>query len=416
MISPGHDASSRTPIGPVSVLIAILGLAFAPQCFLFGATDWEKVYIPAAERLRSGESIYQDAFVYPPFAAMIALPATALPESLWPSHFWSMNVFGGIGLLLVGWRFTGGRFAWFPPRRECWITLLGLAASIGFVFDVLVNRQIDLAIAGAILTGCWCLVNRREYAGATLIGLATAAKFTPLLFVPYLIWVGRWRAGLVVLLVAFGANLLPDLLFPPADGQIRLQVWVDRVIAPTLGRDQNPGQWHAAIGFNHSLSGWVTRHGTSELILHDGKWDSRERANPPAPAALKVLVAGVSLGLLAVAAWATGRTRGVTPLGVGMTLCLMVLLSPMSSKPHFCVLVIPAWALARTAFERRRGWLVASSMAAGLGLLPNKDLLGGFAYDWVLWYGVIPLEVSVLFGGCAWAARRGAVTPPPAAS
>ena len=252
-----------------------------------------------------------------------------------------------------------------------------------------------------------------HWAAHFLVGLIAAVAW----LAAVLLITARPARGQVLMVLPFHLYaMLPDLLFPPADGQICLQVWVDRVIAPTLGRDQNPGQWHAAIGFNHSLSGWVTRHGTSELILHDGKWDSRERANPPAPTALKVLVAGVSLGLLAVAAWATGRKRGVTPLGVGMTLCLMVLLSPMSSKPHFCVLVIPAWALARTAFERRRGWLVASGMAAGLGLLPNKDLLGGFAYDWVLWYGVIPLEVSVLFGGCAWAARRGAVTPPPAAS
>ena len=398
-------------LGPALLLAALLGAAFAPHCFLFGATDWEKVYIPAAERLRDGDTLYREAFVYPPAAVLLPLPALVVPSAYWPLHFWAMNTLGGIGLLLVGWRFSGGRFSWLPPWREGAIALLGLAAGFGYVFDVLVNRQIDPT--GGILAGCWCLANRRPTCGAVLIGLAAAAKFTPLLFVPYLCWVGRWRAAAIVGCVALAANFVPDVLFPPTDGQPRLKVWAERVFAPTLARDQNPGEWYAAIGFNHSLSGWTTRMGTAELFRREGKWDVRPLAKPASPGLLKVAVGGAAILLLSIAAWATQRTRDVTPLGVGMTLCLMVLLSPMSSKPHFCVLVIPAWALARAGFERHRRLLVISGIAAVLGLLPNKDLLGGDAYDWVLWHGAVPLGALALFAGCALAAR---LTPPPAAS
>ena len=41
-----------------------------------------------------------------------------------------------------------------------------------------------------------------------------------------------------------------------------------------------------------------------------------------------------------------------------------------------------------------------------LGLLPNKDLVGSRVYDFVLWYGTIPLESVLLFAGCAWARWR----------
>ena len=409
-------SQTRRPLGPVLLLVVLLSLAFAPQTFLFGDTDWEKVYIPAAERLQTGEHIFRDAFVYPPFTALIPLPAAALPREYRAAQFWAMNVAAGCGLLLVGWRFTGGSFAWLPPRRECAIALLGLFAGLGFVFDVLVNRQIDMLLGGAIVCGCWCLVNRRPYTGAVLIGLATAAKCTPLLFAPYLLWVGRWKEAIVLMLVAFGANLLPDALFPPADGQLRMKVWTERIFAPILAPQRNPGDWFAGIGFNHSLSGLVTRQGTAEIASSDGKWGIRPRENPAQPWVLKAIVAVIALGLLAVAARAARRNAGIDPLGVGMVLGLMVLLSPMSSKPHFCVLVIPAWALARAGFEQRRKWLVVSTIAAVLGILPNKDLLGGYAYDWVLWYGVIPIETLVLFTGCAWASRRGSVNRPPAAS
>ena len=400
-------------LGPALLLAALLGAAFAPHSFLFGATDWEKVYIPAAERLIAGETLYREAFVYPPAAVLLPLPALAVPAHFWPLHFWAMSLLGGIGLLLVGWRFTGGRFAWLPPWRECATALLGLAAGFGYVFDVLVNRQIDLLLAGGVVAGCWCLAKRRPYAGAALIGLAAAMKCTPLLFVPYLCWVGHRRAAAVVFAAALAANFVPDALYPPGDGQPRLKVWAERVFAPKLASDQNPGEWYAAVGFNHSLSGWTTRLGTAELIRRDGAWDVRPRADPASPKALKLVVASAALSLLILAAWATRRSRGVTPLGVGMTLALMVLLSPMSSKPHFCVLVIPAWALARAGFERSRKLHVVSAVVAVLGLLPNKDLLGGDAYDWILWNGAVPLGALALFAGCVWAAR---LTPPPAAS
>ena len=392
-------------LGPALLLAALLGAAFVPHCFFFGDTDWEKVYIPAAERLRAGGPLFVEAFVYPPAAVLLPLPATFLPPAYWPLQFWLMNILGGVGLLLVGWRFTGGRFAWFPPWRECAIALLGLAAGFGYVFDVLVNRQIDLILAGGIVAGCWCSVNRRPYAGALLIGLVAAAKFTPLLFVPYLCWVRRWRAAAVVFTVALAANFIPDVLYPPDDGRPRLQLWVETIFAPKLARDQNPGVWYANIGFNHSLSGWTTRLGTAELYRRDGVWDVRPLAEPASPQVLKLVVAVAALGLLALAAWASRRNGGVTPLGVGLTLALMVLLSPMSSKPHFCVLVIPAWSLARAGFERSRKLLIVSGIVAVLGLLPNKDLLGGDAYDWILWHGAVPLEALALVGGCAWAAR-----------
>ncbi len=404
----------RRQLGPALLLAALLGAAFAPHCFFFGATDWEKVYIPAAERLIAGEPLFVEAFVYPPAAVLLPLPATHISPEYWPLHFWAMNLLGGVGLLLVGWRFTGGRFAWLPPRRECAIALLGLAAGLGYVFDVLVNRQIDLLLAGGIVAGCWCLVNRRPYAGAVLIGLAAAMKCTPLLFVPYLCWVGRWRVAAVVLAVALAANFVPDALYPPGDGQPRLKVWAEKIFIPKLASDRNPGEWYANIGFNHSLSGWATRTGTAKLYRRDsGEWDVRPLAEPASPKVLKLIVGGAALALLVLAAWATRRTREVTPLGVGMTFGLMVLLSPMSSKPHFCVLIVPAWALARAGFERSRVLLVVSGIVAVLGLLPNKDLLGGDAYDWIIWYGTVPLEALVLFGGCTWAAR---LTPRPAAS
>jgi hypothetical protein len=108
------------------------------------------------------------------------------------------------------------------------------------------------------------------------------------------------------------------------------------------------------------------------------------------------------------------RLPGVNPLPagierfeIGMLFCLMLLLSPVSSKPHFCMLLIPAWAVAREALLRRDRFLLAVTfLSAFAGLAANKDLVGKTIYDAVKWSGVITLETLMLFTACLWAHWR----------
>src|SRR5689334_2482207 len=45
--------------------------------------DWEQVYLPAAERLRTGGDVLagNGSYVYPPFGALFAVPFTFLPRT-----------------------------------------------------------------------------------------------------------------------------------------------------------------------------------------------------------------------------------------------------------------------------------------------------------------------------------------------
>ena len=64
----------------------------------------------------------------------------------------------------------------------------------------------------------------------------------------------------------------------------------------------------------------------------------------------------------------------------GIVLTLMLLLSPMSSKPHFCTLFLPGFCLARLAVNRSsRAAALAVGVAAVTALASNKDPLGA---DW----------------------------------
>jgi hypothetical protein len=406
------DDRGSSPFWPVITIAVLFALAFAPQSFGFGATDWENVYLPAAGRFVRGEDLFREGFVYPPFAAVMAIPAFHLNEFGVRVHVWLMNTVGATILTACAWRLSGRPLSLRPSPREQLILVVGLTAFLGAVFEVMVNRQTDLVVGGLAVGGCWLVVKNRDWLGGTGIGLAAAIKCTPLLFAAYFLWVGRRRAGLTVLLVAVAANLLPDLIVAPPDDRPRAQVWVERYLVPMGKADHQPGAWSAAEWSNHSLAGVLRRLSSFRLTLTDDPFTARPVPDPPAPATLKVVVYGAGLTLLAVAAVVVRRRFvAVEPFGIGMVFCSMLLLSPMSSKPHFCVLAVPAWAVARAAVDERRWRLLVLAVLAGMCELTGaKDLVGHRVNAVAMWYGTIPAGVLFLFVGCVEARWR---TAPP---
>src|SRR5205823_4819485 len=77
-----------------------------------------------------------------------------------------------------------------------------------------------------------------------------------------------------------------------------------------------------------------------------------------------------------------------TGLQFGLVLILMVLLSPHSSKPHFCTLLLPGFCVARAALNwPNRRLLIVLVVALGCALASNQDLIGSWLYSWTKWYG-----------------------------
>lgn len=359
--------------------------------------DWGKVYVPAGHRLIAGENIFQHRYVYPPFQALVAAPFAAMPPSASRVLWASLNAFAAGVFILSAWRLTGGTRPWRdkPEPGEWWIFALGIAAAVGFIFDAITNGQTDLLIAAFITSGC-LLLPRSSAGGGGMLGLAAAAKCTPLLFVPWLVWRRRWMATSFFLLAALVANLLPDVIFPSAEG-VRLLRWGENFFTPLFNQSYIPGTWFTALEFNHSLAGALRRLS-------------------PAAAVRSVLLLSAGT-LLLLAAFAMRRshvqeeTRGSLireRFEIGMIVCLMLLLSPASSKPHFCILLLPAWAVARTALMRNNCVLLSVSILAALaGLVANKTLVGAAVYDAAKWWGVITLETLLLFFACFGAQLRG---------
>jgi Glycosyltransferase family 87 len=439
-VVPGSiSLRGRLVAHPYTLLGVLLLLGFAIPFCLRKHSEWEEVYLRAAGHLRSGTAVYgpAESYLYPPLLAWLSIPFTSLTSLETRLAWYAVNVVSLVLLLVWSWQLAGGgalEGKTRVPRREHLIVLLGMACAIYYTLDCLTNQKCDLILGALMIGGCVALTRGRSFGAATLFGLAAGVRCTPLLWGPYLAWRGQWRAALWVGCVAIGVNFLPNLTSTPPSGGTWVGQWVVTYLAPLGNADRPPGEWGSEIKNNQSVSGAAARSFLVKWTREaDGSIGSRNRAETISPALLNHLVHGCELALLLASLLVVGRHPFVPSqapssaerrqegsaspervlgwprpaLEFSVVLILMLLLSPMSSKTHYCVLFLPAFCVARLAVQRGDRFLWALLLGAiAMGVLSNKDLWGSTIYTLALWYGSVTWSALLLFLGCAYALLR----------
>ncbi|MCW3043763.1 MAG: putative integral rane protein [Actinobacteria bacterium] len=250
-------------------------------------------------------------FTYPPFAAIALVPLALAPPHL------SLWVWTSFSLALVA------ALAWWLVRPSLWRAgwghpaLLGVAAAL-LVWTVPVGQtlhygQVNLVLACACLVDCTRVTRGR----GVLVGIATAVKLTPGLFILYFAATRQWAAAARAGGTAAGCTLLAAALLPRPSQEY----WLHLVFDPS-----RPGNPLSPI--NESLYGALLRAGGPKEI-----WP------------LLVLgAAGLGLWQAACAHKAGAEVAAVALVGL-----TAVLISPVS-WPHHAVWVVPvlgvlaAWA------------------------------------------------------------------------
>jgi hypothetical protein len=409
---------------PWTVLGLLALVPLSSSFCLRSDNEWEAVYLRSAAKLWHGGDIYDgtDGYLYPPFMAWVALPFLALPPVLGRVGWLLINVVSLVVILRGAWRASGGPAleGASASRGEQLAALLGLVCGVCYLQNCWAHLQTDIVIAALLIQGVLFLSRERGLAGACCFGLAAACKCTPLLLAPWLVWRRRPLAAVVLVGVALGVNLLPDLVSRPASRKPWLAEYGAHYLAPLTRPDHYAGSWGSYIVYNQSLAGAGQR-----WLATSWHWEADdctisthlERVHP---AVLRALVYGSCLAVLLGSLWACGRpwqrvsagetlTGGVPRIVVesGMLFLLMLLLSPMSSKAHFGTLILPGFCLARAAWAGRRKilWGLVGT-AVLLAVLSNKDPLGEHLYTLSLWYGVVTWETILLLVG-SWYLLRG---------
>nr|WP_265862736.1 glycosyltransferase 87 family protein [Streptomyces sp. SKN60] len=359
------------------------------------------VYRAEAETLRAGGDLYAMratsanlAMTYPPFAAVLFLPLTLVGVPLMRTLTTAGNLLLVVALVQLSLRLIRPALARPAARAELWRTTLWIAAVVVWcepVWTTLRYGQINLLVAVAVL---WDLTRREGSRWAGLgIGLATAVKLTPGLFVVLLFAAGLllWRRDralnqwLRTGLTATGVFLVTTLTMAvalPADSK---RFWTG-----TLFETGRVG--HAEETANQSLSGVLAR------LLHTdapGLW---------------WLAAAVLLGGAAMVLAVRAAVRGDRAVAVVVTAFAALMISPISWSHHW-VWCVPLLIL---LYDRAtRAWLVTGAVALAFASFalwwvphdPGRPELDQNAGQMLL-SAVYPLTALAVFAGYALSLRR----------
>ncbi|MFI8421564.1 glycosyltransferase 87 family protein [Streptomyces sp. NPDC085479] len=414
-MSPSVPSPSRARPWPL--------VAAAAACLISFAAFWVAqrvahvnmldvmVYRAEAETLRAGGDLYAMratsanlAMTYPPFAAVLFLPLTLVDVPLMRTLSTAGNLLLVLALVRLSLQLVRPALAAPGRRADLWRTALWVAAVVVWcepVWTTLRYGQINLLVAVAVL---WDFTRREGSRWAGLgIGLATAVKLTPGLFVVLLLAAGLllWRRDrglnqwLRTALTATGVFLVTTLAMVvalPADSKT---FWTR-----TLFETGRVG--HKEETANQSLSGVLAR------LMHTdepGLW---------------WLAAAVLLGGAAMALAVRAAVRGDKAVAVVVTAFTALMVSPISWSHHW-VWCVPLLIL---LYDRAtRAWLTTAVVALAFASFalwwvphdPGRPELDQNAGQMLL-SAVYPLTATAVLAGYAlveWRATRRPRIPGP---
>ncbi len=296
-------------------------------------------------------------FTYPPFAGLVMAPMAILP-------------FGAVVVLtIIASVLTTAALVWWLAgpliRRPGWTVWFAyaLAVCLAISFEPVretisygqVNTLLLALVAADLLFG---LSKGRRWAGVG-IGLATAIKLTPGIFIVYLLVTRRWRAAATASGTAAGATLLAAAVFP----------------------DESREFWTSAL--------WDTnRVGVLSILANQSERGLLARLPlPEAEATVWIVCVLLTLGLWA---WRVAQAPGDIVGGLALTGVVGCLVSPVTWI-HHCVWLLPAVIVCLDAGTRRPRILGAAAYLVMTSRLtwawekpprPPLELIGANLYVW----------------------------------
>jgi len=382
-VSTGERSGRRLALqGAVvaSVVVAMWFLVFhvSPRPVWHHTFDL-RVYRGAVRWWLDGRRVYdfvrphtEKGFTYPPFAVLVLLPVALGTETA--AIVLLTAVSGALVALTTWWLVTpvADRHGW--PRWVAFGVAVPVALAMEPVRETLGWGQIDVVIAALVLADVVALRRGRPWAGVG-IGLATAIKVTPGLFLVYLAVTRRWRATAVAA-VTFGITALAGLAVDPSVRYWTRTLWQTGRVGPPV--DPN----------DQSLLGLLARL-AAPSVPSSGLW---------------LALAGLAL-VVGITRAALLHRRGDDLAGVTVTGLTACLISPISWVHHL-YWVVPAVAVlvdvaagTPVAAGRPRRRPGAARAAAAAGALV---VVGVFASSLIWFFVAAPADQWTIVGENAY--------------
>jgi alpha-1,2-mannosyltransferase len=336
----GGPAASEPWITVLAWMAALAAVAPLVRGYLTSAPDQRlvdlNVYRTGGLSVLQGQPLYSVLtqppqllpFTYPPAAAVFAVPLALMS---WPAAqlVWVLFVYVPLAVV-IGYAFapllnrvgTASGSAWM--RAAVFAVLFAVCAYLFPVRDQIRFGQVDTVLLALAVADCAAVAPR--WPRGVLVGLATAIKLVPGIFIVYLWLSGRRRAAATAAAAALAWTLGAWLLLP----QDSVSYWTSAIFdSGRLGSNAGTS--------NQSLRGVLLR-----LFLPG-----------TAPGALwAVIAAAVAVAGFTVVRRLARQSRDLEAIAV--TALLGVLLSPVSWIHHFIVVVVAIGAILADGRSPRR--------------------------------------------------------------
>jgi hypothetical protein len=344
------------------LLSVAAALAFA---FNRNLIDFPVYYVAGQSLLAGRVDLYSQDFAlgrvmdyrYPPLFLVALLPLWLLPYSI-ASWLWCVaGVFEAAGCVWVVSKLTTGRLG-----AKIW--LVAALVSLQYFVMVLHYGNAHLLVVFLMFASVYLVFAGRNFKAAASMGLAITVKLIPVLLIPYLALKRKLRFALLVCVLVAILNLLPASYFGFNKNLELLETWYRHVVAGQ--------EFHEANGpINLSLKGQLRRYLTEVDYSSRVDGDVNYRAvnvaslSPVVVDRSWLLLSGILFACsLALILWARPRApdglrsssikseQGISnvALEVGLMICVMLLIGPLTSKIYFIALLWPVVALANFAF------------------------------------------------------------------
>jgi alpha-1,2-mannosyltransferase len=396
LVAAGPAERRRAPAGLLAALAVVLVVAgIASAYWMLSPHDrkWDlidlAVYRAAADALVDGHSVFGDQvreqlriplpFIYPPVAAVLALPFALLPETPANLAWTALTLLALAATVRVCFArvLPGGARAALPAVALATAAMAALSP---------VEDHLRFGQVGIFLMACCvydCAAERTRWPRGLLVGAATAVKLVPGIFIPYLLFTRRTRAAVIAAATAAAFTVVGAVVAPSDSWSF----FTDRMFEPTSPE----------FFSNQSIQGVLQRT--------PGPWELAWF-----PLAGVVLVYG--LARAAAVSRAGDELRGIAITGL-----VGLLVSPISWIHHWVWIVpVVAVVLGRATDLRRvaAAFVVAAVFVARLPYVGNEELGSTGLGAWLLEssYCLVGVALFVWLTGAAASARPRHARPP----
>jgi len=374
-------------------------------------------------RLIAKEFLYKDGLNVPylPAWSLLFAPLSLLPPAVAFVLFSCAGVAALLLLLVVTHHLTQ---TWEPTSRGSSL-LLGLGVVIvcrAFILRDLQDGGPNLVLTGLVWGGIYLWWRGWAGAAGVCVGVATALKCTPLLFVGYFVLKRQWLVVWASLISLVAVSFLPALWQGPSEYYRHVLTWSNQVTSGIMRNDPLWGVLGPEEIKNKALRPVLARFLMAPPTSHgdtvDFNWPLFHLSLSSQAASW--VIQAVTVLLLVVIAW---NIRHDAVVGRDLSICfdcavvglLILLLSPLTWIQH-CVGAVPAYyllsyaILSNRAVPRHYSLLLLVLGVSNLVIL-NRSLIRPPLATLFEVQGVVTLSLLVLMAlciGCRCHYQRGA--------